>query len=158
MAERIYDHSQLGWIVMVTLGFTQVIFSIQYIFGLGSSTTTFLGYLCLSAVTFFIASLFYKLRVLVNESGIHLIYGIGLVKIHLKPDCVKSVRMVKNPWYYGMGIRIIPRGTLYNIQGIDAVEIIYEDGRRERMVRIGSDEVHILKAFLDIKYGLQKCV
>lgn len=153
MANRTYDHSQLGYIVLISLSVTLMVFSLQFVLGLGSPKTGLLGYLFFSGLTLFIASLFYKLRVVVDTTGIHLIYGIGLIKFHIKPDHVKSVRIVRNPWYYGLGIRIIPKGMLYNIHGLDAVEIIYEDGR-EKMVRIGSDEVHVLKAYLENKYAL----
>lgn len=154
MTNRTYDHTQMGWIVIISLGATLMVFTLQFVLGLGSPRTSLMGYLSISGLTLLIASLFYKLRVIVDTGGIHLIYGIGLIKFTIKPDHVKSVRIVRNSWYYGLGIRIIPKGRLYNIHGLEAVEIIYEDGR-EKMVRIGSDEVHILKAFLEKKYALQ---
>ncbi len=153
MTNSTYDHSQVGWIVLISLGATLLVFSLQFVLGLGSPKTSILGYLFFSGLTLFIASLFYKLRVVVNQEGIHLIYGIGLIRFNIKPDHVRSVRIVRNPWYYGLGIRIIPRGRLYNIHGLEAVEINYEDGR-EKLVRIGSDEAHVLKAYLEKKYAL----
>ncbi|MDY7014940.1 MAG: hypothetical protein SVX43_15355 [Cyanobacteriota bacterium] len=43
---------------------------------------------------------------------------------------------VKNPWYYGWGIRLTPRGWLFNVSGLDAVEISLNSGRH---FRIGTD-------------------
>ena len=139
--------------MIISLGVTLMVFTLQFVLGLGSPKTSVIGYLFISGITLLIASLFYRLRVVVDTVGIHLIYGIGLIKFTIKPDRVKSVRIVRNSWYYGLGIRMIPKGRLYNIHGLDAVEIIYEDGR-EKMVRIGSDEVHVLKAYLEKKYAL----
>lgn len=154
MANRPYDHSQMGWIILISMGVTSMVFTLQFLLGLGSPKTSVMGYLVIIGITVLITSLFYRLRVVVDTTGIHLIYGIGLIKFSIKPDHVKSVRIVRNPWYYGLGIRIIPKGILYNIHGLEAVEIIYEDGR-EKMVRIGSDEVEVLKAYLEKKYALK---
>lgn len=50
---------------------------------------------------------------------------------------IAAVRTVRNPWYYGWGIRLTPRGTLYNVSGLDAVEIRTKNGKT---FRIGTDE------------------
>jgi hypothetical protein len=44
---------------------------------------------------------------------------------------------VRNPWYYGWGVRLTPHGILYNVSGLNAVELLLDDGRR---VRVGTDE------------------
>ena len=49
--------------------------------------------------------------------------------------------MVKNPWYYGWGIRWTPDGPLYNIAGEGGVMLILADGKK---IRIGSDEPELL--------------
>jgi len=43
---------------------------------------------------------------------------------------------VKNPWYYGWGIRFTPHGWLYNVSGLHAVEIELKNGKK---YRIGTD-------------------
>ena len=49
----------------------------------------------------------------------------------------------KNRWYNGWGIRLIPRGWIFNVSGFDAVEIQMKNGRR---YRIGTDEPEALLA------------
>jgi len=58
---------------------------------------------------------------------------------------VESVEPVKNPWYYGIGLRVTPRGMLYSVSGLSAVEITRRDGSR---LRIGTDEPEKLTAAL----------
>ncbi len=43
---------------------------------------------------------------------------------------------MKNPWYYGWGIRLTPHGWLYNVSGSYAVEIKTKTGKK---YRIGTD-------------------
>ena len=53
-----------------------------------------------------------------------------------------GLKIVKNPFYFGWGIRMIPKGTMYNISGFKAVEIKF---RNSRIVRIGSRNPEKLK-------------
>jgi hypothetical protein len=41
---------------------------------------------------------------------------------------VVAARTVRNRWWYGLGIRKIPRGWMYNVWGLDAVELDLESG------------------------------
>jgi hypothetical protein len=44
---------------------------------------------------------------------------------------------VRNKWWYGWGIRLTPHGWLFNVGGLDAVELELASGRK---FRIGTDE------------------
>ena len=48
-----------------------------------------------------------------------------------------AVRVVRNRWWYGLGIRWFPGGTLWNVWGLDAVEFDLGSGRA---LRIGTDQ------------------
>jgi hypothetical protein len=61
------------------------------------------------------------------------------------------VTRVRNPWYYGWGIRFISNGMVYNVSGFDAVEIALADGRR---VRLGTDEPDAVIAALAQRHGI----
>ena len=87
--------------------------------------------------------MFYGLKITVTDDRIKLQYGIGIIRITLDLSEVRSVRIVRNKWYYGWGIRIIPKGMLYNTHGLDAVELSFHN--RARIVRVGSPEVEILQ-------------
>ncbi len=59
---------------------------------------------------------------------------------------ISSHRPVRNRWWWGFGIRLVPGGWMYNVWGLDAVEVRYQDGARERTFRIGTDDPEGLDA------------
>jgi hypothetical protein len=66
-------------------------------------------------------------------------------------DAIKQVTVVRNHWWNGWGIRIGPGLRLYNVSGLDAVELSIgaEDVRR----RIGTDDPEGLAAALKARRG-----
>jgi hypothetical protein len=66
-------------------------------------------------------------------------FGYGIFKKRFKIKEIASVKIVRNKWYYGWGIRFWwkPRMIIYNISGYDAVEIKLKN---KRIYRIGTDE------------------
>ena len=50
---------------------------------------------------------------------------------------IADCRQVRNGWWWGWGIRWYFIGWLYNIDGLDGVEITFKNGKK---VRIGTDE------------------
>lgn len=50
---------------------------------------------------------------------------------------IAAAAPVRNRWFWGWGIRYTPRGWLYCVDGLDAVELVLRSGRR---VRFGTDE------------------
>ncbi|TNE44857.1 MAG: hypothetical protein EP343_29650 [Deltaproteobacteria bacterium] len=84
-----------------------------------------------------IGLLFSGLTVEVTESSIKLSFGIGLIHRTIERDQIESVKKVRNSWWYGFGIRYTPHGWMWNIAGLDAIEITYPNGDK---FRIGTDE------------------
>ena len=63
-------------------------------------------------------------------------FGIRLIRKWFKLNEIESCQIVKDPWYYGWGIRLTPRGWLFRVSGFNAVEIKFRKGKR---FRIGTD-------------------
>ena len=59
---------------------------------------------------------------------------------------IKKHEVVRNNWYYGWGIRKIRHGWLYNIYGLDPIELQLSGGR---VIRIGTDEPGTLSRTID---------
>jgi hypothetical protein len=87
--------------------------------------------------------LFYGLTTKITPDTISVSFGIGLIRKRIKLKRIKTVEIVKSPWYYGWGIRIIPNGTLYNMSGTDGVELKFND--TDRIIRIGAKDSLTLK-------------
>ncbi len=57
---------------------------------------------------------------------------------------------MSNRWYYGWGIRLTPHGRLYNLSGLEAVEVQLNTGKK---FRIGTDEPDALVRALRAAIG-----
>jgi len=59
---------------------------------------------------------------------------------------IRSVGIVRNHWWNGFGIRMAPGFRLYNVSGLDAVELHLESGE---IRRIGTDDPQGLAAAIE---------
>ena len=80
---------------------------------------------------------FHSLTVTVNENAVHLRMGIGLIRTSFPLSEITNAYPVKNKWYHGWGIRLMDNGFMYNVSGLDAVELVLSSGA---IHRIGTDE------------------
>lgn len=83
------------------------------------------------------AAVFRSLTVEVTESNINLRFGDGVVNKTFCREQVESARPMRTTPLNGWGIHRIGDGWLYNVYGLDAVEVRFKDGKR---IVIGSDE------------------
>ena len=81
--------------------------------------------------------LFCTLRVEVSREHLKVRFGLGLIRKSFEIIEIVDAYPVRNKWYWGLGIRLAPHGWLYNIQGLDAVEIVM---RSSEKYRIGTPE------------------
>jgi len=88
---------------------------------------------------------FYSLTVEVDDDELRWYFGPGLWTYRLALDEISSVSIVRNKWWNGFGIRTAPRFRLYNVSGLDAVEIRLKSGD---IRRIGTDDPQGLAAAL----------
>jgi len=93
--------------------------------------------------------MFYKLSVELQGTKLRLIYGIGLIRFKFNIDQLECSEIITTPWYYGLGIRITPKGMLYNIHGSKAVRIEYITNGKRESVMIGTPEPEQLKNSLE---------
>jgi hypothetical protein len=80
-----------------------------------------------------LAFVFGSLIVQVDKSHLRIRFGIGLIRRAWPLREIVSVERVRNPWYTGWGIRLLPGRTVYNVSGFDAVEITLVNGKRYRI-------------------------
>jgi hypothetical protein len=70
-------------------------------------------------------------------------FGRGWPVRRIDPADVQESRVVRNSPWHGWGIRWIRGGSLWNVWGLDAVELLLVSGRR---FRIGTDDAEALHA------------
>lgn len=82
-------------------------------------------------------ALFYSLTVEISNDHLRIHFGVGIIKKRFEIKDIEKAYPVRNRWYYGWGIRLLPHGWLYNVSGLDAIEIVMSSGKR---YRIGTDQ------------------
>jgi hypothetical protein len=153
MSER-YRHTQIGWTLIVLV--VAVVLAELTIVAFSSPQSTLALALsgALVAVVAVMLTLFSTLTVVVDDRTVSLGFGFGLLRREVMLADVTAARKVRNHWYAGWGVRVIPRGRLYNVGGLDAVELEMDYGR---VVRVGTDQPDALlaavKAALEAKGG-----
>ena len=97
------------------------------------------SYLLYGVVLLFILVtwLFGSLTIEVTDEELKHWFGPGFWKKSYQLQDIESATQVRNSWIFGWGIRITPHGWLYNVSGLDAIQIQLRSGRK---FRIGTDD------------------
>ena len=89
---------------------------------------------------------FTMMRIQVDKDLLRWHFGVGFPYKTMAISDIESVEQVRNNWWNGWGIRkLISGGWLYNVYGLDAVEVKTRQGK---IVRLGTDEPKQLKRVL----------
>ena len=73
-------------------------------------------------------------------------FGWGWPRRQVRFDEIEATAAVRNSWWYGWGLRKVPRGWMFNNAGRDAVELTLRSGS---VFRIGTDQPDELLAVLE---------
>ena len=93
-----------------------------------------------------VAIVFRSLTVEITGDELRWHFGPGLWSHSLALDEIDSVAIVRNHWWNGFGIRVAPGFRLYNVSGLDAVELHLKSGE---IRRIGTDDPQGLAAAIE---------
>lgn len=138
-----YKEFTFGWMIFVFVVPIHLLLTYLYLNHMGDRPIGTNGYLGITLIFILTYALFYGLTTKVNSDTITIAFGIGLIRKTIRIERVRTVETVKSPWYYGWGIRLIPKGLLYNISGTDGVELRFKD--TNRIIRIGTKDPVTLK-------------
>jgi len=128
----IYQHTQRSKILFIIIIFV-LLFMLFLMYRFGFNWIAAVVFLLMIMALY----LFNSLIVKINPEKILVAFGSGLIRKNITISTIKSAEKVRNKWYYGFGIRLIPGGQMYNVAGLDAVELKLTNGR---VFRIGTDE------------------
>lgn len=141
-----YRHTQVAWptiilVLIVVAGGVMAVMAAPQADGV-------IPWLVLFGVL--VLSLFCTLTVTVGGKRIECRFGVGLVRRRIALADVRGAEAVRNRWWYGWGIRLTPHGWLWNVAGLDAVELTFAGGKK---FRIGTDEPEKLRAAIRAAAG-----
>jgi len=137
-----YRHTQVGWLMLGIL-VPALLFLLTSFVLLPGGGEAVRG--VVAAVLVVVGVLFSSLRTEVERGRLRVAFGPGWPSREEPLRNVAEVRRVRNPWVYGWGIRLTPHGWLWNVSGLDAVELTRRDGSR---FRVGTDDPEGLLAAL----------
>jgi hypothetical protein len=132
----VYSHTQIGYVTIAALAFGAIA-------PLAAATAQPLrvAMLCVSGLLLLCLVLFSSLTTKVYPDRVTCHFGFGVIHRSIALADLASVAVVRNSWLSGWGIRLTATGWLWNVSGLDAVELVFRDGHR---FRIGSDEAPAL--------------
>ena len=135
-----YQHTQRGiLIVAVCLAFALLNAAIVWRSGQWSAAIILITLIAVALV-------FSSLTVEINGKELRWYFGPGFWTYRLPLDEIETVAAVRNHWWNGFGIRMRPGFRLYNVSGLDAVELRLKSGD---VRRIGTDDPQGLSAALN---------
>ena len=139
-----YKHTQIGWVALA------VCVGIVILFQLLPTPHAPRGIVLpvIALVALSIVALIGGLTVEVGDAHVRIKFGIGLIRKSFRLDEIETCRPVRNRWWWGWGVRLIPGGWLYNVSGLDAVELVMKNGM---VFRIGTDEPRVLQEFIQAR-------
>ena len=127
-----YKHTQIGYFLLVS--YSAVVLFLGY---LNIKTDFYPLTLATLIIMLIVLGIFSRLTVIVDDQMIKIQFGLRVIRKVFQLKEIEAYRVVKNPWYYGWGIRYTPRGWLFNVSGLSAIELQLTSGKR---YRIGTDD------------------
>lgn len=138
-----YRHTQPGVVTAVCLGAGVLLLGV--LAAVAESPSERAALAAGAALLAVLAVLFASLTVTVAEGSLEVRFGPGLIGRRIAVAEIRSAKPVRNRWWYGFGVRAGLRGTMFNVSGLDAVELELASGR---LFRVGTDEPERLLAAL----------
>ena len=139
-----YQHSQTGWFVIpVLLMFTVVglVVASDDEVQVGVVVAILVMMFAILALGIYLS----RLDVTVTDDQVVAAFGFGKPRRAFDLTEITEVRAVRNSWWNGWGVRKIRNGWMYNVWGLDAVQLELRSGKS---FRIGTDDPDGLVAAL----------
>ncbi len=147
-----YKHTQTGYLAVLVLVWMVLVGGLVIALA-GDEEPAVLwamaaSFLVVGVVVFW----FNRLTVSVDGGRVKVFFGPGRPRRIIETWEIIGFKHVRNKWYFGWGMRKVPSGWMFNVWGLDAVELELANGRK---FRIGTDEPADLLAALSAHTALR---
>jgi hypothetical protein len=142
-----YKNFQFGWFIVITLAVIIIWMTLAYIHQWGTNPIDTYVYILFMIIFGVVLSMFYGMTVIVTDKHLKIKFGIGIYIKKIELSAIKSVTILKYPFYSGYGIRILPNGILYNVSGSYAIEIKIKG--KKNAVLVGTNDWDNLKEIIE---------
>ena len=130
-ADLVYRRTQVGTVTVLAVGAAVVLIVV-----LSAQTGWHPVSIAVLAILASALVLFHSLTIEIDRQHLRCFFGPGLIRRTIPLHEIVAARPVHNRWHYGWGIRLTPNGWMYNVSGLDAVELSLASGGS---FRIGTD-------------------
>lgn len=142
-ADLVYRRTQVGTVIVVAVGGSVVLLAL-----IGAGTGWHPATVAVMVLLVAALGMFYSLTVEIDGRQVRCFFGPGLIRRTIPLHEIVAARPVRNRWYYGWGIRLTSNGWMYNVSGLDAVELSLASGAR---FRIGTDRpVELIRSLAEV--------
>jgi hypothetical protein len=145
-----YEHVQYGYVGAGTLVFVLIMGVLTLPEAFDDSTSAGWAVTATLVVIAAITVWFSKLAVTIEETTLTAAFGLGRPHKTIDLSDVVTATPVRNRWTQGTGIRKISGGWMYNVWGLDAIELTLHSGE---IVRIGTNDLDNLLASVKVLSG-----
>ena len=146
--QPIYEHKQPGYAIVGLILIPSIFFTL--VVSLSGEAGAAAPLLIILIFMLGTAVVFSSLTVKVSAVDVTYHFAHSFFKHAIPVQRITEVRVVRNKIWHGLGIHFIPGGVVYNVSGLDAVEIRLDDGK---LIRLGTDEPEKLAAAIDHARG-----
>ena len=135
-ADLVYRRTQVGTVTVLAVGAAVVLI-------VALSAQTGWHPVAVAVLVLLVAALamFCCLTIEIDRRQLRCFFGPGLIRRTIAVHEIVSAQPVRNRWYYGWGIRMTPTGWMFNVSGLDAVDLGLASGSRFRIGTDRPDEV-----------------
>ena len=127
-----YKHTQIGYLLLISYS-VPALFMVYLNVMVDFHPLAFTGLI----IILIVLKVFSRLTVTIDDQIIQVEFGLRIIRKAFALKEIEAYRIVRNPWYYGWGIRLTPRGWLFNVSGLSAIELDMNNGKR---YRVGTDD------------------
>jgi hypothetical protein len=145
-----YEHTQYGYTGLLTAVFLAVIAGISLPPTFAEAPWFGLLFALLMAFIVLLTFWFSRLVVTVADGKVTAAFGLGKPHRVVQLSDVTEARTVRNHWIHGWGVRKVPKGWMYNVWGLDAVEL---ELTSDKVFRIGTNEPDRLHTAISLSKG-----
>ena len=148
-----YKYTQVGVVTILLILLAGVFTAYVVIAGLRTSPGSVqlgIGLLVAGLLILALAS-FYSFTIQIVAGELDFWFGFGVGKRSFDIADIRSIEIVKTPWYYFWGIKSIPGGWLYSIApGGEAIELVFMDGKK---IHLGTNRAAEIKKRIETVMG-----
>ena len=136
-----YQRTQVAVLPLVGFAILETIVLLAVILSSDDDWLTVFVIIGVASLIGVVLAVFSRLTVEVHEDEIAVSFGWGWPKKRISFTELVGAHAVRNKWWYGFGIRLIPNGLMWNVWGLDAVALNRVNGKEFRIGTNAPDEL-----------------